>query len=71
MIENNEKRPSKKYLKEIKDVLKLTENEIKEIEEYEKFRRLPLEFQEKIGQIDGIANFEQDIKEMKKVIPLN
>ena len=45
LIENNKKRPSKKYLKEIKDILRLTENKIKEIEEYKKFRRLSLESQ--------------------------
>lgn len=62
MIENNEKRPSKKYLKEIKDVLRLTENEIKEIEEYEKFRRLPLEFQKKLEQLNKNQNIKKEIK---------
>lgn len=62
MIENNEKRPSKNYLKEIKDVLRLTENEIKEIEEYEKFRRLPLEFQKKLEQLSENKNLKKEIK---------
>lgn len=62
MIENNEKRPSKKYLKEIKDILRLTENEIKEIEEYEKFRRLPLEFQKKLEQLSENKNLKKEIK---------
>ncbi|MEJ6467304.1 helix-turn-helix domain-containing protein [Fusobacterium ulcerans] len=62
LIENNEKRPSKNYLKEIKDVLRLTENEIKEIEEYEKFRRLPLEFQKKLEQLSENKNLKKEIK---------
>lgn len=62
MIENNEKRPSKNYLKKIKDVLRLTENEIKEIEEYEKFRRLPLEFQKKLEQLNENKNLKKEIK---------
>lgn len=47
-IENNTKRPSKEYLFNIYSEFLFSEDEKKAIEEYEKFRRLPIDIQEKL-----------------------
>lgn len=47
-IENNTKRPSKDYLQNIYNEFLFTNNEKIAIEEYEKFRRLPIDIQEKL-----------------------
>lgn len=45
MVENDTKNPSKKFLENIKKILHLSELDIKAIEEYEEFRRIPEKFQ--------------------------
>lgn len=45
MVENNNTRPSKAYLKNVKEILHINQIEEKLIEEYEGFRRLPEKYQ--------------------------
>lgn len=52
-IENNAKRPSKEYLSNIYIEFIFSEEDIKNIEEYEKFRRLPADIQEKLIQLEN------------------
>lgn len=62
LIENNKKNPSKKYLEEVKKLLNLSDEEIKKIEEFEKFRRIPEEFQNKILDLENKKNlFNQNV----------
>lgn len=62
-IEKNTKRPSKEYLNNIYIEFIFTKKEKEDIEEYEKFRRLPLEVQNKL------IMFEKN--NQKKVIETN
>lgn len=54
MIENDKRNPSKNFLTKVKEILKLSEKDMKEIEEYEKIRRIPEELQEKLIEFKRI-----------------
>ena len=48
MSENNSTKPSKAFLEKIKEILRITSEEEREIKEYEEFRRLPEKFQKRL-----------------------
>ncbi|WP_462351059.1 helix-turn-helix domain-containing protein [Fusobacterium varium] len=52
MTEKNTTKPSKAYLRKVKDILHLSEIEEKEIAEFEEFRRLPKKVQERLLLLD-------------------
>lgn len=51
-IENDKKNPSENFLKKIYKIFNFTSEEIQQIEEYEKFRRLPKEFQNRLIELE-------------------
>lgn len=54
-VETNKKNPSVRFLEEISKILDLTNEDKKDIEEYEKFRRLPEEYQNKLLNLTKVV----------------